>query len=248
MLRLLQRAHFAGIGPSAILLPAGGAAMKIRLPKPMHGWREFAGEVGIIVLGVLIALAADQLVDDWKARGDLRLFKSALVKEASYNLGAYDYRLRQSDCVNKRIAEPQKWDADWRSGSPARLAGPIGRPTNLSVLTSVWAARTGEVVGQMALDERLAFSRLYDSLKNLEDIASSEREVWRELSEFEVAAHLDDAQLMRLHGLIERAANLNRFVQLNTQTVTEFARPLGIRPTHEPNEVPPLDNLCEPVR
>ena len=36
--------------------------MHLQLPKPLHGWREFAGEVGIIVLGVLIALGLEQLV------------------------------------------------------------------------------------------------------------------------------------------------------------------------------------------
>jgi hypothetical protein len=30
--------------------------MHFHLPGPLHGWREFAGEVGIIVLGVLIVL------------------------------------------------------------------------------------------------------------------------------------------------------------------------------------------------
>jgi hypothetical protein len=30
--------------------------MHFHLPKPLHGWREFIGEVGIIVIGVLIAL------------------------------------------------------------------------------------------------------------------------------------------------------------------------------------------------
>lgn len=34
--------------------------MHFRLPKPLHGWRTFVGEVGIIVLGVLIALGAEQ--------------------------------------------------------------------------------------------------------------------------------------------------------------------------------------------
>ena len=29
--------------------------MHLHLPKPLHGWRAFVGEVGIIVLGVLIA-------------------------------------------------------------------------------------------------------------------------------------------------------------------------------------------------
>ena len=37
--------------------------MHFHLPKPLHGWREFAGEVGIIVLGVLIALGAEQLIE-----------------------------------------------------------------------------------------------------------------------------------------------------------------------------------------
>ena len=36
--------------------------MHLKLPKPMHGWRVFAGEVGIIVIGVLIALGAEQVV------------------------------------------------------------------------------------------------------------------------------------------------------------------------------------------
>jgi hypothetical protein len=32
--------------------------MQIQLPKPLHGWREFAGEVGVVLLGVLVALGA----------------------------------------------------------------------------------------------------------------------------------------------------------------------------------------------
>ena len=38
--------------------------MHFHLPKPLHGWREFVGEVGIIVIGVLIALGAQQVVED----------------------------------------------------------------------------------------------------------------------------------------------------------------------------------------
>jgi hypothetical protein len=36
--------------------------MEIHKPKAVHGWRELAKEVGIIVIGVLIALAAEQVV------------------------------------------------------------------------------------------------------------------------------------------------------------------------------------------
>ena len=44
--------------------------MHFHLPKPLHGWREFLGEVGIIVVGVLIALGAEQVVEmiGWRDR------------------------------------------------------------------------------------------------------------------------------------------------------------------------------------
>jgi hypothetical protein len=31
--------------------------LHVQLPTPLHGWRAFVGEVGIIVLGVLVAMA-----------------------------------------------------------------------------------------------------------------------------------------------------------------------------------------------
>ena len=47
--------------------------MHIHLPKPVHGWREFGGEVGIIVLGVLLALAAEALIEHtgWRQKVEL---------------------------------------------------------------------------------------------------------------------------------------------------------------------------------
>ena len=55
--------------------------MHFHLPKPFHGWREFAGEVGIIVVGVLIALGARQVVEDWHQRTELRDAEAAMTSE-----------------------------------------------------------------------------------------------------------------------------------------------------------------------
>ena len=57
--------------------------MHFHLPKPLHGWRAFAGEVGIIVVGVLIALAAEQLVSSIRERDDMAQLRSALRSELS---------------------------------------------------------------------------------------------------------------------------------------------------------------------
>ena len=55
--------------------------MDVHLPKPLHGWREFAGEVGIIVLGVLIALGAGQAAEFLHQRAELREAENAMTSE-----------------------------------------------------------------------------------------------------------------------------------------------------------------------
>ncbi len=53
--------------------------MHFHLPKPLHGWREFLGEVGIIVIGVLIALSAEQTIEWLHWRHEARLAREALA-------------------------------------------------------------------------------------------------------------------------------------------------------------------------
>lgn len=61
--------------------------MHFPLPKPLHGWRAFAGEVGIIVVGVLIALGAKQLVQWVRGREDVReRVRSAAARRKCINV------------------------------------------------------------------------------------------------------------------------------------------------------------------
>jgi hypothetical protein len=55
--------------------------LHFHLPKPLHGWRALAGEIGIIVVGVLIALGAQQLAEDWHQRAELRDAEAAMTSE-----------------------------------------------------------------------------------------------------------------------------------------------------------------------
>lgn len=62
--------------------------MHVHLPKPLHGWREFIGEVGIVFLGVLIALGAEQLIESWHWRHKVREVRANLVTEMRDDNGA----------------------------------------------------------------------------------------------------------------------------------------------------------------
>ena len=71
----------------------------------LHGWRAFAGEVAIIVLGVMIALGAEQVVEDWHWRNEVMDAQRALDREAAYDLGAVKKRQQEIPCIDRRLRE-----------------------------------------------------------------------------------------------------------------------------------------------
>src|SRR3954468_17940155 len=85
--------------------PEGGQLMHFHLPKPLHGWREFAGEVGIIVVGVLIALSAEQVVEAVHWGHELDSERASLLQEARDTFEGVAARKNQQGCVDRRLAE-----------------------------------------------------------------------------------------------------------------------------------------------
>ncbi len=59
--------------------------MEVHRPKPLHGLREFLKEIGIIVIGVLIALGAEQAVEALHHRGQADEMQRKLRQEGVEN-------------------------------------------------------------------------------------------------------------------------------------------------------------------
>lgn len=79
--------------------------MHFHLPKPLHGWRAFVGEVGIIVIGVLIALGLGAIVDDFQWQAKVAEARLQLRHELGQNEALLDNRLSLQSCVDKRLDE-----------------------------------------------------------------------------------------------------------------------------------------------
>jgi hypothetical protein len=78
--------------------------MHFHLPKPLHGWREFAGEVSIIVLGVLIALGAEQVVERFTWAQRARSAQEAMSKELLWDDGPQVYqRAALHNCLQAKL-------------------------------------------------------------------------------------------------------------------------------------------------
>jgi len=221
--------------------------MHFHLPKPLHGWREFAGEVGIIVIGVLIALGAEQVVETLHFRRVLGDYRAALHEEVAHNIATYAYRMQQDRCADGRIAELQRWLDSWRDGRPFSIRGSIGVPQSLMVFDGVWASRSEEIASRMPLAEQLAYSKIYDRFSANEVHRLAERSAWLALDGYEGATGLTHEDLIRLQGLINEARYRQRTFDINAVRYTSDAAALNIRGEPDPGWPRISDDLCKPI-
>jgi len=221
--------------------------MKVRVPRALLGWRKFVGELWVIILGVFIALSAEQWVNSRQWQGQVAEFREALRVEIAENIGSYEFRRRQDRCVETRIADLEAWLQSHVDGRPLRLTGPIGIPASLSLGTSVWTTRTSELSSHMPLEERLKFATLYDAAENNEVHRLAEREAWIALGDFDGATELSASDRMRLRGLINQVRYRHGRFQINSDAQFRFARELGIRPKWEPTWIAVPYDQCRSI-
>ena len=85
--------------------------MHLHLPKPLHGWRAFAGEVGIIVIGVLIALGAQQVMESIHEREDIAQLRGAFRAELADDRARWEDMRASDPCTLQRLAALGRWTA-----------------------------------------------------------------------------------------------------------------------------------------
>ncbi len=147
--------------------------MHFHLPKPLHGWREFAGEVGIIVLGVLIALAAEQGVERLHERTQVDEIRSALRAELADTRARWEFMRAADACESQRLNALQQWTT--AAPAASRLSNAFN-PMLWNMHSAAWdLAKTSPAVEHVSLDERLVYASLYDAIVNWRMYIDEER-------------------------------------------------------------------------
>jgi hypothetical protein len=184
--------------------------MDIHKPKPWHGLREFLKEYGIIVLGVLTALAGEQMVEQLHRSEEARLAEGAMRLELGQDDGQQAYaRMLITRCLDNRIAQIH----DGAFGAPPdqlRKWTASYVPPFRSWDSEAWKAVVSSGIGQFMGAERLVdWSAAYRTMPLLSELNAHESELAAELrdalppsGEPSVA---DRQNLRRLAGLLRLA-------------------------------------------
>jgi hypothetical protein len=220
--------------------------MHFHLPKPLHGWREFAGEVGIIVIGVLIALGAEQLVQKAHRHQEGTQAERVIRSELGLNLGRLESRRGIYGCVSARIGEIQTL-LD-RTNAGANFATPrwIGRPQYWTFLNSRWDAESQ--AGRAALidaDRLSQYGLMYNRMQNLLNEMDAEQADWARLRALEHLDRLDRADALQMNFTVQDARYRNWRLALVTDQLFDMAKALAVHPL--PNTTPSDRSTCLPI-
>jgi hypothetical protein len=148
--------------------------------KPPHGWNAVAWELGIVTLGVLIALGAQQLVDNIHQRGEVTQLVGALRAELADNRARWEHVRNSDPCTLQRLDALEKWAAT------APPDAKLQRAYRLFVWnqhTGAWdLAKSSDTMSNIPLKERVTIASLYDAFNNWRQMIVEENQNAQALS------------------------------------------------------------------
>jgi len=199
------------------------------IPKPLHGWREFAGEIGIIVLGVLIALVAEQLISAIHERNEARQARQIVIGEIEQNLDVFRRRSEIQSCIDRRLDELEQLIL----AAPAPLPRPmwVGRP-------QVWelyfqrlnTAAAGGRSSLLAPDEQSSLALFYSGFSTTTQMMEMEQVAWARLRGLEVMSRLDPSAVKDMVAALEDARYANWRIKVIAIESLKLAKQAGYSP------------------
>ena len=150
--------------------------MEIHKPRPVHNWRELVSEVGVVVVGIIIALSAEQLIERLEWHHKISRAEEQMRLEMSADDGPEILqRIALADCVDRGLAEIRA--SVERSDDRAAVHAAIGRvdiPRHTYESEAYAAAAASGVLARLDPRRLDRWNYLYSTMPVLDRIAERE--------------------------------------------------------------------------
>lgn len=214
--------------------------MDIHKPKPVHGWRGFIGEVGIIVLGVLIALGAEQVVRSSEWSHKVHAAEEAMLTELRDDDGPQAYARRGVDPCVRRVLDAIE-DSVERDAPRAEV---IERIERYSVPFWTWdqfayrAMIASDLTAHLPHDRLSDWTMAYATVPALDQLNAKEFNDSADLTALRRnGGALSDAERDRLLHAVEVARHDEAAIMASLRVMIPAIEKLGVRLTPEGRNV-----------
>lgn len=204
--------------------------MEIHKPKPVHSLRELLVEIGVIVIGITIALTAEQVVEAIHWRQEVSEARELVGDELSQSMARSIERVRLEGCLEDRLDKLSDIvDQGARAGSlpPTPL---VGNPPVTEWPSEAWraviASQTATHFSPQTLD---AIGLAYTKLEDLKTANNAEILVWTRLNTLSgPGRRLDAASEADLRAALSEARLYNRVLALQGGQLVETIQGLHL--------------------
>jgi len=199
-------------------------------PKPVHNWREFLTEIGVVVIGVCIALAAEQTLEWLHWRSQVAEAREIIATELAYSVEGAIIRIRAQPCLERRFDELARvLDTASKSGSLPPV-GDIGLPPRNAWRSGAWDSVVASQTATHFPRQQLAdISHTYKALETLEQVYNSETDDWRDLYAIVgPGRRLDPASEAELRKTLSRARSSSRSIASLSGVMLTYVKSLDL--------------------
>ena len=200
--------------------------------RPAKGWRAFIGEVGIIVLGVLLALGAQQVAETVNQRREAAETRAALTNEVQETLAILELRNLAQPCIDRRLKELRAIVDQWGRTGSFKTPRWVAQATWMAFNTARFEA--AQSAGRLALlssEEQYRFGLVFGSVRNFRDIQGRESEAWSTLRVLQSGPDtLSASDRTAVRVALQDASTLNYFANVSVGQTLPQAAGFGWRP------------------
>lgn len=206
--------------------------MRLEWLKPREGWRAFAGEVGVVVLGVLLALGAQQLAQSFNERREAAETRATLTGEIKESLAVLELRRAAQPCIDKRLGELRAIVNQWGRTGSFETPRWVSQATWFAFDTARFEA--AQSAGRLALlpsEEQYRFGLVVGSLRTFRDLQMRETDAWSTLRMLQSGPEvLSASDRTAVRVALQDASTLNHFAQISVGQTLPQAAAFGWRP------------------
>ena len=200
----------------------------MRLPKLGRSSRSFLREVVIVVLGVFIALALEQMASNWRDRQRMHAIQASMNEELADFAEVFAIRMRVRGCITARLDALDALLARPGARGPWRN---VDRPPFFFSSRGAWNSDASDLLSRHIGPERLRlYGESYQGMEEFMAIAAEEQDQWIALQTLERQDEpIAGERRWRLVEAAAGARNANLLLSAIAKQMLANIRRLGVR-------------------
>lgn len=225
--------------PSASPTDQGEQRVEFHKPKAVHGWREFVNEIGVIVIGVLIALGAEQVAETLHWRHEVHAGEEALREDARELVSAAAQREAQSPCLARRFAAVASVISEGSASGRLPAVGQLGRPSLAPWKLTSWPSLVAsQIATHMPRDRMLSYSYIAILGEQLGKQNEEEWQAWTDMYTIVGPGRaFPDAEQAAVRTALGRAVLLSKAQRESSVMLTKAISESGLLGSDEVREL-----------